>query len=150
MAVNVAQKVATVPFLYDRWLIDENGKSFRFKIPLPSSASIVYDDIVDRSSFRPDSEQVRQFHLSGSGSVGQPVYDDSDNLPTDLEVAIRSGKLDKAEISQLQQIKADEIDKSVTKAKKIKAIKEAEDVSKARQDYLDKATGFTGVPQSDT
>lgn len=150
MVASAVQSISIVPF-FERWFFDdETGKSFRFKTPLPSTASIIYDDIVDRSSFRPDSEQVRQFHLSGSGSVGQPVYDDSDNLPTDLEVAIRSGKLDKAEISQLQQIKADEIDKSVTKAKKIKAIKEAEDVSKARQDYLDKATGFTGVPQSDT
>lgn len=150
MVASAVQSISIVPF-FERWFFDDEiGKSFRFKTPLPSTASIIYDDIVDRSSFRPDSEQVRQFHLSGSGSVGQPVYDDSDNLPTDLEVAIRSGKLDKAEISQLQQIKADEIDKSVTKAKKIKAIKEAEDVSKARQDYLDKATGFTGVPQSDT
>lgn len=150
MVASAVQSISIVPF-FERWFFDdETGKSFRFKTPLPSTASIIYDDIVDRSSFRPDSEQVRQFHLSGSGSVGQPVYDDFDNLPTDLEVAIRSGKLDKAEISQLQQIKADEIDKSVTKAKKIKAIKEAEDISKARQDYLDKATGFTGVPQSDT
>ena len=150
MSVNVAQKVSIVPFLYNRWLIDENGKSFRFKIPLPSPASIVYDDIVDRSSFRPDSEQVRQFHLSGSGSINQPVYDKPDSLPTDLEIAIRSGKLDKAEISQLEQAKAAEVEQSITKAKKDKAVKEAEDISKARQEYLDKATGFTGVPQSDT
>lgn len=150
MSVNVAQKVATVPFLYNRWLIDENGKSFRFKIPLPSPDFIVYDDIVDRSSFRPDSEQVRQFHLSGSGSISQPVYDNPDKLPTDLEIAIRSGKLDKAEISQLEQVKAAEVEQSITKAKKDKAVKEAEDISKARQEYLDKATGFTGVPQSDT
>lgn len=108
-----------------------------------------YDDPVDRSQFRPDSEQVRQFRLSGAGSSGTPVYDD-DSLPTDLEVDIRSGKLDKAEISQLQL--AQEAKMKETSDKKLAAEekKKADEINKARQDFLDKSTGFKGSDQTET
>lgn len=108
-----------------------------------------YDDPVDRSQFRPDSEETRMFRLTGSGSSGTPLYD-GDNIPTDLEVDIRSGKLDKAEISQLQLQHEKEIlaesDKKKAEIKK----KEKEAISAARQEFLDKSTGFKGSNQSET
>lgn len=130
--------------------VDSNGCHKRnFVSSLPNNGSIVYDDPVDRSSFRPDSEQVRLFHMTGQGSTGNPVYDDKE-LPTDLEVKIRSGKLDKAEISQLQQQKKEEVKEAADSAKKEKKQKELESVNNARQEYLDKATGFKGSEQNVT
>lgn len=109
-----------------------------------------YDDPVDRSQFRPDSEYVRAFRLSGGGSEGIPKYDSEDSLPSDLEVAIRSGKLDKAEISQIQLQKAEEIKQASDSKKAEISKKKAEKIADARQDYLDKATGFKGSNQSET
>lgn len=111
---------------------------FDFKIEEKKSN---YDDILDKSCFRPNSENVRQASLSGAGGK-TGVYDDSDNLPSDLMVKIRSGKLDRAEIAQ-------EIEKAKNKAlsdvdefEKADALKKADEISKARQDYLDSRTGF--------
>lgn len=118
-----------------RW--SESG-SFDFKILFPD---FKYDDILDKSSFRPNSENIRQASLSGAG-VKTGVYDDSDNLPSDLMVRIRSGKLDRAEIAQeIEKAKNDAISK-VNDFEKASALKKAEDISRARQDYLDSRTGF--------
>lgn len=118
-----------------RW--SESG-SFDFKILFPD---FKYDDILDKSSFRPNSENIRQASISGAG-VKTGVYDDSDNLPSDLMVRIRSGKLDRAEIAQeIEKAKNDAISK-VNDFEKASALKKAEDISRARQDYLDSRTGF--------
>lgn len=108
-----------------------------------------YDDPVDRSQFRPDSEQVRQFRLSGAGSSGTPLYD-GENLPTDLEVNIRSGKLDKAEISQLQLVQEAKMKETSDKKLASDEKKKADAINKARQDFLDKSTGFKGSDQTET
>lgn len=66
--------------------------------------------VVDASSFRPDSEAVRALKVNPAGaSAGNPVYDYSDGkVPEDdpisaAIVALRSGKLDKADIPQVKQ-----------------------------------------------
>ena len=43
------------------------------------SEPIVYDDIVDTSTFIPDSENIRTASLSGAGGK-KGVYDDVENL----------------------------------------------------------------------
>lgn len=96
---------------------------------------INYDNIVDRSRFIIDSESIRQKKISGDaiGTAQNLAYDTVE--PSDLEIAIRSGKLDKADIHQ-EQIK---LQKQVKKESK-KRQKEA--IETARQEYLDKQTGF--------
>lgn len=129
------------------WASDSPSKrSFR----LWSTSNIKYDKVVDYSSFRPDREQVRAFHSTGQGSTSQPVYDDPKKMPSDLEVEIRSGKLDKAEISQLQQIKTEKAEAAISEAEKAAAKEEAAKLEKARQEHLDKVTGFKGADASIT
>ncbi len=102
---------------------------------------IEYDDIVDSSTFIPDSENVRTASLSGAGGK-KGVYDDVANLPSDLAVRIRSGKLDRAEIFQeierATKIAVDEVDKIEQES----LVKKAAELNKARQEYLDSKTGF--------
>lgn len=64
---------------------------------------------VDLASYRPDSEQVRAFKFNPAPSMmSNPQYDYSDgNIPdddpvTDIILALRSGKVDKAEIQQIR------------------------------------------------
>ena len=108
---------------------------------------IEYDDIVDTSTFIPDSENVRTASLSGAGGK-KGVYDDVENLPSDLAVRIRSGKLDRAEIFQeierATKIAIDEVDKIEQES----LAKKAAELNKARQDYLDSKTGFNPSGQS--
>lgn len=80
--------------------------------------SIVYDDIVDRTSFVIDSESVRNNVLSGSSSSLSLQYD-GDDLPSDFVVSVRQGKLDKAEVYQAQLKMQDDIKKDIDSAKKV-------------------------------
>lgn len=126
-----------------RWFVSDNSvKSVDFIV---QSHNINYDDVVDRSCFRPDSEQVRQFVSNGVGSSGVGVYDDPDNMPSDLEVRIRSGKLDKAEVSQLILKESDNLKKLSSEKAKAAELDKVEKISKARQEFLDSKTGFTGA-----
>lgn len=104
-----------------------------------------YDSIesaTDVSTFRPDAEQVRalKFNPAG-GSSTTPVYDypngydpEDDNV-SDLIVAIRSGRLDKADVKRLME----EIEND---AKSDKALKDSNALMSAIQSTL-------GVSESD-
>lgn len=107
---------------------------------------IKYDDIVDRSTFtlEADRENSRKSMLMGQSMKG--VFD-GDSMPTDLELAIRSGKLDKAEIDDAKRAIQRDIQKDSESVKKDKADKKAAKIESARQEHLDKMTGFTGIPQ---
>ena len=65
--------------------------------------------VVDQSSFRPDSEMVRSFKVNPQGERTSPVYDYNDGLVPDDDpvspeiVAIRQGKLDRADVERLRQ-----------------------------------------------
>lgn len=107
---------------------------------------IEYDDIVDKSSYRQDSENIRNFISNGSGSSGEPLYDDPDNMPTNLEVSLRSGKFDKGEVSQMIMKKEKEVDQAKDNDIKKAENDKLEKINKARQEYLDKKTGFSGQP----
>lgn len=111
-----------------------------------NNPKVVYDDIVDKSSYRQDSENIRNFISNGSGSSGEPLYDDTDNMPSNLEVSLRSGKFDKGEVSQMIMKKAEEADRSKNADIKKAKNEQLEKINKARQEYLDKKTGFNGQP----
>ncbi len=102
---------------------------------------IKYDDIVDTSTFIPDSENIRTASLSGAGGK-KGVYDDVENLPSDLAVRIRSGKLDRAEIAQELEKAAKNALDEVDKIEKDNLVQKAAEINKARQEYLDSKTGF--------
>lgn len=85
-----------------------------------------YDDIVDRSNFVQDKETVRNRRLNaGSSGARVGVYDDHE--PSDIEIALRNGRLDKAEVTQLQIKKqAEALEKNEKLKKQAKeAVKEA-------------------------
>ncbi len=64
---------------------------------------------VDKSSFRPDSEQVRALKFNPQGSGSTPVYDYPDGkVPKDDPISpeiisLRSGKLDKADVERVKE-----------------------------------------------
>lgn len=81
----------------------------QFKIfNLPCSYKNVLS-ATDKSSFRPDNEKVRSFKANPVGDGSTPVYDYDDGLvpkddPVSPEiVAIRQGKLDRADVERLRQ-----------------------------------------------
>lgn len=106
-----------------------------------------YDDVVDRSCWSLKNEKDKSRVAASSLPSSSGSYDDPDELPSDIEVKIRSGKLDRVEVQKA----IDSFASSVKKQNKDKADKESlkktEALAKARQEYLDKATGFTGIPQ---
>lgn len=119
---------------------------FDFK-PLPP---LVCDDIVDKSNFRPDSYSHLSLSAQGS-SVGSFDYPDGtvsvERTPTDVEIAIRNGKLsDRADLAKAQELLSkdaqDIIDESASKSAKAKADK----IAQARQAVIDESLGF--VPDS--
>lgn len=131
-----------------RWMYGDNGCAvLEYDVP---TTDVSYDDIVDRSNFRPDSESVRQFVSNGVGSSGTGVYDDPDNPPSDLEVRLRSGKLDKAEVSQLALQEVDKLNKLADEKSKKAEQEKIDNLAKARQDYLDQKTGFSGSLQDNS
>lgn len=103
----------------------------------------VYDDIVDRSTWSPSSDAMSNRVASVKGGAsGQGVYDDADNLPSDLEVRIRSGKLDKAEVELAIKKFLDDAEKEADEKKKSEDLANAQKIADARQAYLDNALGF--------
>ncbi len=105
--------------------------------------SPMYDDIVDRSTWSPCSDSMaNRVAMAKGGSSGQGVYDDADNLPTDLEVRIRSGKLDKAEVDLAIKQFIDDSKQEFDEKKKAEATEQAKKIAEARQVFLDSAVGF--------
>ena len=102
-----------------------------------------YDDIVDASTWSPSSDAMANRVASVKGGAsGQGVYDDADNLPSDLEVRIRSGKLDKAEVDLAIKKFVDDAKKEADEKKKADDMANAQKIADARQTYLDNAVGF--------
>lgn len=118
------------------------GKNVDLSIP-----DVEYDDIVDTSHYDPNSNSTRDFMASGTagaGMIGDYDYESDEDLnddskrPTDLVLALRSGKLDKADVQMLKEVEDENLIKLADKK-----LLEAEDKSfKDRQKRLDKALGI--------
>lgn len=110
-----------------------------------------FDDIVQKDSFRPDSENIKDFR-SGLGSpsnAGNPVYDseldsnfslDSESFPSKALSALREGRVDKAET----QLYLNSLESS---SKEKAAFEAAEIASKERNAALDEILGVNSDPQ---
>lgn len=103
----------------------------------------IFDDVVDRSSFRPNSENVRQSVLSGSGFIEKGVFDDMQNPPSDIQVLIRSGKLDKAEIDDYIRSESERLNDEIDKENKSAELKkELDKITSSVQDNAEQNTGI--------
>ena len=94
---------------------------------------IIQDHIVDRSSFVLDKESVRQARLNAGEEEGTKGIYDNREL-SELEIKLRDGKLDKADITQEQLKLQKEVQEKDSKKKQ--AEKEA-----LRQEAIDNALG---------
>lgn len=122
--------------------------SFDYSIP-----PVEYDDIVDTSHFRLSRDMKRDLVVSGNvGSGEQGLYDyqgddkiTKDNLVTDTELLLRSGKLDKADVQKLRDL----ADKSVSSDLEVKNAKAALDkAEQASHNRLAKVDEMLGVNES--
>lgn len=113
--------------------------------------SIVYDDIVDDKDFSKLKQQKRLERLSQEGagaSSGSPQYDfekgkkRSHDKVSDSMLALRSGKLDKADVQEIQKHIASELQEDLSKSEREQAEKDQKEVSRQRQEHLDSITGF--------
>lgn len=112
-----------------------------------SFKSPVYDDIVDKSEFRPDAETVRGASISSVPAM-KGVYDyengevTAEKRPSDIIMALREGRLDKADLPAIESQLKKEIQNEQNELQRKADEAALASISKARQDYLDSLTGF--------
>lgn len=109
-----------------------------------------YDSIVDRTDFKRGQDKERAMRLTGDtgGSPTTGVYDypdgniSEDKTPTPLIMALRGGRLDKADVDTIQRVqqKAAKDEQQDAFDKKSRADKQA--IDDARQSFIDSKTGF--------
>lgn len=106
-----------------------------------------YDDIVDKTDFRPDAETVRGASISSVPAM-KGVFDyengevTDDKRPSDIIMALREGKLDKADLPAIESRLKEEIRNEGNELQRKADESALASISKARQDYLDSLTGF--------
>lgn len=132
--------------------VDSEVKLDFYNRPILEFEPIEYDDIVDRSNFQPSSEMKRNMRISGTspGGTNRPLYDFGDkstnrtDFLSDVEIALRDGKLDKADVQKLKAL-AEEYGA----AKVDEAISESEsEKEKARSSRMDELLGVNSDTSS--
>lgn len=114
--------------------------------PIPE---IEYDDIVDDSDFKPTAEKIRDNEFRSNGSALDPdslQYDYEagkviKEKVSDVVLALRNGKLDKADIQVLDNALSNKLEKSVADKKDEDILASEERASKNRTAALDKVLG---------
>lgn len=112
-----------------------------------SFKSPVYDDIVDKTDFRPDAETVRGSSISSIPAM-KGIFDYEDGVvsdekrPSDIIMALREGKLDKSDLPAIESQLREEIQNENNELQRKADEAALASISKARQDYLDSLTGF--------
>lgn len=114
--------------------------------PIPK---VDYDDIVDDSDFKPTAEKIRDQSFTSNGSAS-----DLDSLPydypanevikekvSDITLALRNNRLDKADVQKLNEALTGVLDKQFKDSKAEQELKNAERASKNRTAALDAALG---------
>lgn len=116
-------------------------------MPIPD---VEYDDIVDDSDFRPTAEQIRDNAFRSNGSAIDPdslQYDYEagkviKEKVSDIVLALRNGKLDKADVQVLNEALTNKLEKSAQDKKNSDVLASEERASKNRTAALDKALGI--------
>ena len=127
-------------------------KRYSYPIVFGSSSwsplsSPIYDDVVDKSDFRPDADVVRSALSSGSvSSVGEYDFKDGkvpkDYEPSQVILDLRNGRLDKADVQKIKQSLDKDIAVETAKNAEKNELEKADKILKARQTHLDELTGF--------
>lgn len=107
---------------------------------------IKYDDIVDDSDFKPSAERIRDNEFRSNGDAvdaSNLLYDYEAGKPikekvSDIQLALRTGKLDKADVQKLNELLTEKMDKNVQDKKDSDLLKSEEIASKNRSKALDK------------
>lgn len=110
---------------------------------------IIYDDIVDDSDFKPTAEQIRDNDFRSNGSSSDPdslQYDYEagkviKEKVSDVVLALRNGRLDKADIQVLNESISNKLEQSVEDKKNADILASEERAAKNRSAALDKALG---------
>lgn len=113
-----------------------DGQRIEIETPKQPERLSGYDSVVDYESYRPGNEEERAQIITGGATGREGKYDTE--KPTNLLVDIRQGKYDKAEVQKILENKEEELEQQ-----------QKEEIAKARQEYLDKKTGFTGMNEND-
>lgn len=116
----------------------------------PEKEKIKYDDIVDTSNFMPSSEKKRNMIATGNIGAGEKgLYDyepntkvTKENSPTDVEIALREGKLDKADIQKLKEIYQEQGKETIETETLKEADKQEKQAKKNREKALDDRLGI--------
>lgn len=105
------------------------------------SMTIKYDDIVDRSKFVTTAETKRGLVAGRSGAGDKGLYDYEDGkIPdekerlTEVELLLRSGKLDKADVQRLRN----EADQNLLNERDKQLLAQEDKAAKNRKAALDK------------
>lgn len=114
------------------------GERIEIETPRQGKRLSKYDSVVDYESYRPGNEEERARIMAGGATGREGKYDIEGKVPSNLLVDIRQGKYDKAEVQKILENKGEEFEKQ-----------QKEEIAKARQEYLDKKTGFTGMNEND-
>lgn len=104
------------------------------------------EKIVDDSDYIP-SARAKRDRVATSSMSDRGVYDSSslrsNERRTRLELALRSGRLDKADVQVLSDIVSSSAEKESASAREKQALDAEAAKSKSRQDVLDKLLGVT-------
>lgn len=133
---------------YKRKVYTDQGlveQTFVFKSPH-------FEQITDISNWKPTAEVKRDRIATNNAGNEIGLYDSDkfsgteDDRPTDIELALRSGALDKADIQSLQEkVKAD-ADKTVQAKREKDALDAEAQKAKSRQAKLDEVLGVEEKP----
>lgn len=122
-----------------------NQKRYDIIIPIPEQE---YDDIVDDSDYKPTAERIRDndFRGGAGGATDEGLYDYDANKPinekvSDVELLLRNGKLDKADVQKLNENLDEMLTSQAEKARDKKLLEASEQASKNRTKALDEALG---------
>lgn len=139
----VDQGSVSLACTYKRKVYTDQGlveQTFVFKSPR-------FEQITDTSNWKPTAELKRDRIATNNAGNDVGLYDSDrfsgaeDDRPSDIELALRSGALDKADVQSLQERAKADADKTV-QAKREKDALDAEAAkSKSRQAKLDEVLG---------
>lgn len=111
---------------------------------------IDYDNIVDKSHFRTTAEIKRDAIAEGkigAGTKGLYDYQEGEEIAeerariTELELLLRAGKLDKADVQKLKEMFNDKAEKDIAEKRTEEALKAENKAQKNRTEALDKILG---------
>ena len=106
------------------------------------------DDIVDDTDFKKTLQKERDFALTEGNAPVQGVFDYPDGQyneklkPTDFELSLRSGELDKADVNTVERALKQQAQKEADASSKKAKADAAKKVSEARQAHMDSQIGF--------